>query len=180
MPGLLPSAPDPPQVPPSPLEERRFTSGEGIEIRPFKGPEPALPDTREEEFRRRYDAWRAQTVGSIPEFIVWEFLVHIKKQIEGIDFSFQAPQFGGRTEFGGFVLDFYIVRPRYGWRVQGERFHSFFPQDRARDDVSKALLESRGIKILDLWEDDLLVRPIFVLEKAWNGEQVQNIRDVSG
>lgn len=170
----LPQFPDAPEVPPSPLEERRFSTG-GLELRPLAGPDIPIPKTEDEDFIRRYNAWVSRVgQGSIPEYIVWEFLVYIKKQIENVDFVFQSPLFGGRTELGGFVLDYYFPLKETGWRIQGERFHLLFAQDRARDILSRALLEGRGIRVLDLYEDDLLTRAAFTLNAAWEGRELQN------
>lgn len=168
----LPQFPSAPEVPSPPFPERRFQA-DGLEIRPLAGPDIPIPSNEDEDFNRRYDAWHARTNGSLPEYIVYEFLVFKKKQIEGIDFVFQHPLFGGRTEFGGFVLDFFLVFRSEGWRVMGERFHLLQVQDRARDLVAKALLESRGIRVIDLFENDLLTRTEFVLRLAWEGREVQ-------
>jgi hypothetical protein len=103
----------------------------------------------------------------LPEFIVWEFLTIEKKQQVEIDFIFQRSIFGGRTRFGGFILDYFLITRREGWRVMGERFHLEQPLDRARDAIAKIQLLAQGIKIIDLWEDDLLTRRDFVLSLAW-------------
>ena len=166
-----PQFPSPPSVPEPPRTERRFQVAE-IEIRPLAGPDIPLPPEGDEEVRRRFDVWRARTSGSLPEFIVYEWLTFVKKQVEGVDYLFQHPLLGGRTEFGGFVLDFYFPIKRTGWRIQGERFHLLQTRDRARDAIAKALLEGRGIKTLDLWEDDILTRTNFVLNSAWEGREL--------
>lgn len=168
----LPQFPAPARVPEVPFLERRFRLG-GLEIRPLAGPDIEIPGTEDEDLLRRYQVWHARTNGSLPEFIVYEFLVFKKKQIEGVDFFFQHPLLGGRTEFGGFVLDFFFPLRSAGWRVMGERYHLLQAQDRARDLIAKQLLESRGIQIIDLWEGDLLVRAEYVLKLAWEGREVQ-------
>lgn len=173
--GALPSFPTPPEVPQTPLEERRFEAA-GLELRPLRGPTIPVPGEQDEELQRRFEEWKAEhgyTQASLPEFIAWEFLVYRKKQVEGVDFLFQSPYFGGRTEFGGFVLDFYLVIQKYAWRIQGERFHIFFPRDRARDLIARAQLEGEGITVIDIFENDVLVRPDFILELAWNGQEAQ-------
>ena len=44
---------------------------------------------------------------------------------------------------------------------------------------AKQLLAQRGISpMIDLWEDDLLTRPVFVIEKALKGLQVGERRPV--
>ena len=179
--GTFTNFPEPPEVPESPLLSRRFrVPGLAFELRPLTGPAIDIPAEQDEELQARFEAFKAglgQLI-SLPEFIAFEFLLYKKQQIENVDFTFQSPILGGRTEFGGFVLDFFIIGPRYGWRIQGERWHLLQPASRARDDVARALLESDGIRVIDLWEDDVITRSDFVLEKAWMGEQVKNVRDV--
>lgn len=168
----LPLFPSPPEIPEPPFPERRFRVA-GLELRPLAGPDIPIPANEDEDFLRRFEAWHARTNGSLPEYIVWEFLVFEKKLVEGLDFYFQHPLFGGRTEFGGFVLDFFFPARSAGWRVHGERYHLLQTEDRARDAVAETLLESRGIQVIDLWENDLLTRPEFVLKAAWEGREAQ-------
>lgn len=131
---------------------------------------PETPETvpeQEEDFLRRFNQWRASTNGSVPEFIVWEFLVITKNQVPGFDFIFQHPVLGGRTKFGGYILDYFFNMRQEGWRIQGERFHLEKPRDRARDQLARVQLSARGLHVVDLWEDDLMSRPEFVLNLAW-------------
>lgn len=139
----------------------------GEELRPLAGPEIPIVEEQEEAFLARFEAWREQTGGSLPEFVVWEFLTVNKRQQPGTDFVYQHPLFGGRTRFGGYLLDFYFPDRREGWNVQGERYHLEAPASRARDAIMKARLTAEGLKVLLLWEDDLLTRPDFVLTLAW-------------
>lgn len=170
----LPRAPIAPDFPATPFPHRRVeVPGTELEIRPLAGPEIEIPSNEDEDFLRRFDAWHARTNGSLVEFIVYEFLVFKKKQVEGLDFHFQHPLHGGRTEFGGFVLDFFFPQRSAGWRVMGERYHLLQAEDRARDLIAKTILEGRRIQVIDLWENDLLTRPDLVLRLAWEGREVQ-------
>lgn len=94
--------------------------------------------------------------------------------------TFQHPQLGGRTEFGGFVLDFFLILRRAGWRVLGRRYHLLQAEDRARDLIVEQLLEERGIEVINLWDDDLLVRADYVLNLAWEGREVTERRPGAG
>ena len=157
------TAPEKPEIPGAAATVER----EGRALTPLAPrPIPIEPE-QEQAFLARFDAWRSQTNGSLPEFIVWEFLVKDKKQIPGFDFIFQHPVLGGRTRFGGYILDFFFNLRQEGWRVQGERFHLEKPSDRARDQIARQQLSNRGLHIIDLWEDDLISRPLFVLNAAW-------------
>ena len=130
-----------------------------------------LPEGDNEQTTQRYNAWNSFYGGSLPEFIAWEYLVLKRKQVLGLDFLFQAPFLGGRTQFGGFVLDFFLIGPRVGWMIQGERYHLLNPNDRAKNAIVKMMLARQAIRALELWEDDLLTRPEFVLDAAFYREE---------
>jgi len=156
-----------PRQPETPGREQTFTRA-GLTLRPFTAPAIDIVDEADEAFISRYEGWRAIFNGSIPEFIVWEFLTINKKLKHVFDFVFQHPLFGGRTRFGGFILDYFFHMKREGWRVQGKRFHIEQPTDRARDAIMQVQLEKVGIRIIDLHEDDLLTRRDFVLNLAFD------------
>ena len=152
-----------------PLRQRAFERA-GRVISPFSGIRTRIPVPEEgsEFFEQKYAEWRQIFNGSKPEFIVWEFLTLRKKQRNQIDFFFQHPLLGGRTRFGGFILDFFFPVRREAWRIQGERFHLLRAKDRAKDSISRVIISGRGLKVIDLWEIDLLTRPNFVLDLAWD------------
>ena len=156
------------RTPLAPFKRPRVPGAEAAEAGPLAGPAIPISPEQDEALLARYETWKAKWSGSLPEFIVWEFLTITKRQIESHDFVFQHPMFGGRTKFGGFLLDFYLVYRNEGWRVQGERWHLVKPEDRARDALAKVQLAGRGMKIIDLWENDLLMRREFVLNLAWD------------
>jgi len=165
---VMPVAPRVPRAP----ERRRTFQREGREQRPFKIEIP-LPPEDDERLWAEFVPWHEETNGSFPEFIVWKWLINEKRQRQNIDFYYQHPMFGGRTVYGGFLLDFFFPMKSMGWRVMGLRWHLIKPRDRARDLVSKQQLEGRGIHIVDLWEDDILNRREYTLEKAWRGFSLQ-------
>lgn len=128
------------------------------------------------EDERREERWRAwqqspdaagKGSASMMEFMVWEFLVYKKRQIEGEDFIYQYPLLGGRTQFGGFVADFYFPLRQEVWNPAGLQFHWVDAQHRARDTLAKKILAGRGVKLIYLYEDDMLQRPDYVLNLAW-------------
>ncbi len=156
-----------PKVPKVPLRSRAFTL-QGRTIDPLSGPDIPIQETQNDEFLGRYEGWRATYNGSIPEFIVWEYLTIQKKQEVGLDFDFQSPFFGGRNRFGGFIADFFFPQKQEIWRVNGERFHLAKPRDRAKDALAKVQFIQDGFSVVDLWEDDLLTRATFVLDLAFD------------
>ena len=155
-----------PRVPAVPLRSRAFELL-GRKIDPF-GSDIPIQDVQNEDFLRRYSEWRARFNGSVPEFIVWEFLTKTKGLKHGLDFDFQSPFFGGRTIFGGFIADFVFPDKREIWRVNGERFHLMKPRDRAKDALAKVQFIQDGFIVIDLWEDDLFTRARFVLNLAFD------------
>jgi very-short-patch-repair endonuclease len=156
----MPAMPKPPKPP-------------KIELRTY---EPL--ETEMERTEARWRAWQAspEAAGkgsaSILEFMAWEFLVYKKKQIEDVDFIYQYPLAGGRTQFGGFVADFFFPARNLVWNPAGLQFHWTKPEHRGRDILATQVLGARGIKVIYLWEDDMLQRPDYTLEKAWQGEQI--------
>lgn len=125
--------------------------------------------TQEEIDNAEYQAWGR---GTKPEFIVWKYLTQTKHLKEGEDFVFQSSMFGGRSIFGGIVLDFYIPASNMAWRVQGEEFHLLLVKDRIHDMVTRIELEQRGMVVVDLWVRDLLSQAQYVLDLAWQGQEV--------
>jgi hypothetical protein len=126
--------------------------------------------SQEEVDNAEYAAWGMR--GTKPEFIVWKYLVRNKHLKPDVDFSFQSSMFGGRRIFGGMVLDFYIPALNMAWRVQGEEFHLLLTKDRVHDKITRIQLEQRGMVVVDLWVRDLLSRPLYVLDLAWQGHEV--------
>ena len=160
-----------PRVPQAGKRRRDFIY-DGRELRPLKGAEVPIPGDQDDDLLARWEAWRLRYNGSLPEFICWEWLVYRKRLIEGVDFIFQYGILGGRTQFGGFVLDFYFPSRRMAWLIQGLRWHLVKTQDRARDIMAKAILTGRGLTAIELFEDDLFNRSTYTLDHAWRGEQV--------
>ena len=156
-----------PKVPKVPLRSRAFEL-QGRKIDPLSGPDIPIQEVQNEDFLARYSVWRGTYNGSVPEFIVWEYLTRKRGQRVNVDFDFQSPFFGGRTRFGGFIADFFFPRKQEIWRVNGERFHLEKPKDRAKDALAKVQFLQQGYAVLDLWEDDLLTRAQFVLDLAFD------------
>jgi very-short-patch-repair endonuclease len=150
----------------------------------FGGLPPDIPVPNTEpipDFERRLAQWQAvYPAGSVPEFIVWDYLTRIKGWRPGIEFEYQLPIIGGRTRFGGFVADYYIRPGNMVWNVQGLRYHLEQARDRAKVQAQAAELTSRGYTVIQLWEDDLLERPEYVLEAALRGQESNRHKDEAG
>lgn len=132
---------------------------------------PTAADFNEEE----YQQWYVRYGGTRPEWLVWRYLVKRKKMQEGSDFIYQSPRNGGRSVFGGSVVDFEITGARLFWRVQGERFHSS-PDEFAHDQIQRLLLNRNGWKVIDLWAEDIASATSRVIEAALNGQELAGPR----
>jgi very-short-patch-repair endonuclease len=153
--------------------KRRARGRSTKQVRSLPLPPPQIPvPSTETAFIARYQSWGGIGRGTIPEFIAWSWLVDKKKLKENIDFLFQSSQFGGRRVLGGQVVDFLLIRQNVVWRIQGEFFHLRDPNKRAQDVTQKIKLIGQGYRVVDLWGVDLLTRPDFVLEKAYNGQEI--------
>ncbi len=147
-------------------------------------PRPRLTNSVAADFQERFNAWRHSSpkyaAGSVPEFIVFDYLVRVKRWKDGFDFKYQYGLFGGRTQYGGFVLDFYIIHGNLAWNVQGLKYHLERTQDRAKVNIQNALLSQRGLRVVSLWEDDLQERPEFTIQAALRGQSTNRHSDNQG
>lgn len=93
---------------------------------------------------------------TLPEAIVYIYLEEMRET-----FEFQGDVAGGRSQYGGAVIDFYLPLNAIIFRVQGDYWHSL-PGARERDLVQKEILEGsvingrRTTAVVDLWESQLL------------------------
>jgi len=87
-------------------------------------------------------------------------------------FEFQVSMLGGRFSLGGAVIDFLFPDRYLAWRLQGDYFHTGVEKE-GSDAIQRALLESMGYQVVDLWGSDILDPDIRddVLEKALQGEE---------
>jgi hypothetical protein len=99
---------------------------------------------------------RAQqgVVGSLPERIIWKWLVG-----QRVPFEAQVGFFGGQQIKGGAIVDFFVwglaSRP-VCLRIQGSYWHGPMRPDRAsQDDYQATRLRERGYIVVDLWEPDV-------------------------
>ena len=79
----------------------------------------------------------------------------------------EVPFFGGRSVKGGQVADIFIRNMGNNGtvvRVQGEYWHRREGSE-ARDDAQSLLLMSRGIRVVDVWENDIKTRLSWVIEQ---------------
>ena len=94
-----------------------------------------------------------QRKGSLPERIVYKYLITQMKFAEGIEFDFQAAQEGGRMDLGGFVADFVFPVLKLVIQVQGV-WHKEWLQGR-KDEQQQDVLAEFGYWVEYIWEDEI-------------------------
>ena len=107
--------------------------------------------------------------GSTPEWAFYASLAQLGYH-DGVDFTYQAEQMGGRLDKGGAILDFLFSNPpNLAVNVQGVYYHYEFGADtKARDIMAKAQMAGQGITLIFIDEDDLLQDPSYYIDEALN------------
>ena len=102
-----------------------------------------------------------------PEEICYNELVR-RGLREGVDFTFQTAQFGGRLDRGGIIVDFdFINPPDLAFAVQGEYFHyQLRGGTRLQDLAVREELALLGQTLIFIDEGDLLRDPQWVVGEA--------------
>ena len=109
--------------------------------------------------------------GSWPEYVCYR---ELRKQgyEEGLDFSFQSSQLGGRQELGGVVIDFLFRNPpALAVEVNGRYYHYNRSDQQAgissgRDAYVRAQMASLGFKVVFIDDSDLLNDPPYYVREA--------------
>lgn len=122
--------------------------------------------------------------GTLPERIVYKYLISVLRLQPGADFDFQTSLFGGRLELGGIVADFMFNYQKIVLQVQGPT-HTQFIRTR-KDDEQWSALAAMGYTVYFLEEKDIyselkfdqIMRKIFFLGRGggggtWQGYQEQ-------
>lgn len=143
-----------------------------VQFIPGQTPREVLPPDYEENRYQRWQAFRERAHRSYPEFIAEEWLTQVKKLQRGVDYIPQYGLSGGRSFLGGQVIDVYFPQKQMGWMIQGLHYHHTEPEQRGRDALAKITLLERGIQPIEIFEDDIIQRTNYTLERAYNGIQV--------
>jgi very-short-patch-repair endonuclease len=116
-----------------------------------------------------------QVLGTLPERIVYFYLVYHLHMTSGIEFDFQSSQQGGRTELGGMVADFLFPYLRLVIQVQGQTHNGFLQHK--KDQQQTDILAEMGYYVEAIWEEDIydeyrfeeIMRRIFNLASSVGG-----------
>ncbi len=99
----------------------------------------------------------------------WALTVPLKKK-DGLDFSFQSGFFGGRSTFGGIIVDFIMIDgSRIGMDIQGEHWHYGQSEMIAEAILRRARMESYGWTLVFVDGDDIRSNPVYYVREALNG-----------
>jgi very-short-patch-repair endonuclease len=86
--------------------------------------------------------------GTLPERIVFRYLVERLGMISGVDFDFQTSLSGGRLELGGVVVDYTFQFLKIALQVQGPT-HNALARFR-KDEEQRLFLEQMGYSVIFL------------------------------
>jgi len=89
--------------------------------------------------------------GTLPERIVYKYLVDRLKLVSGIDFDFQSSLLGGRLELGGIVADFLFPLLKIVIQVQGPTHDTFLR--RAKDIEQVGNLTEMGYLVFEITDE---------------------------
>lgn len=105
--------------------------------------------------------------GSTPEWAFYASLAQLGYH-DGVDFTYQSEQMGGRLDKGGAILDFLFSNPpNLAVNVQGVYYHYEFGADtKARDIMAREAMAGQGITLIFVDEDDLEQDPLGVTRNA--------------
>lgn len=92
--------------------------------------------------------------GSRPEFLCYQALTRLGLVLNE-DYTFQSAQFGGRTERGGLVVDFFFNNPPdLAFSVLSAYFH-YELATQANDIMSREILAASGTTLIFIDDTDL-------------------------
>ena len=103
-------------------------------------------------------------VASKPEKAIYNALKRL-----GITFEFQSSLLGGRQWLGGVVADFYLPENNLIISCLGLYWHYTQPDRITKDKIQGIALETRGIKVIFIDEDDALRNALFYVSEALRG-----------
>lgn len=113
----------------------------------------------EGDVRERRAIPKEQRRGTLPERIVYYYLVNSLHMQDGVEFTFQTSMDGGRLEMGGMVADFVFETRRLVLNVQGST-HKEYLRGR-KDEEQENILADMGYSVVYLWEDEIYNEILF-------------------
>lgn len=113
--------------------------------------------------------------GTLPERIIYRWVVSVAKMVPGFDFDFQASEQGGRVEMGGLVVDFLFPYLMIALNPLGPTHNQFGQMKKDEEQIS--ILAHMGYTVYMIPEADVynefifenLMRRIFNFEHLGSG-----------
>lgn len=103
--------------------------------------------------------------GSRPEWLVYNALLKLGYKDR---FTYQSPALGGRQVKGGAIIDFLIDDLNLAINVTSRYWHYQTTPKRMADELQRAALEGRGLRVVYIDEADILRSPIYYVSEALN------------
>jgi len=97
--------------------------------------------------------------GTLPERILYKYLVERMHMMPGVDFTFQTSLVGGRIVLGGIVADFMFPLLRIVIQIQGPTHRDFLRM--RKDQEQTAILEDFGYKVYGIDDSTVYNAPLF-------------------
>lgn len=97
--------------------------------------------------------------GTLPERIVYKWLVSMMRFIPDVDFDFQSSLQGGRMELGGILADFLFPNIKIIIQVQGPT-HKVFLRS-MKDEEQRQLLAEMGYTVYEIGLDTIYNEDLF-------------------
>ena len=105
-------------------------------------------------------AWpKSRIRGTLPERIIYKYLVETMRFQEGSDFDFQSSLQGGRIDTGGIVADFLFKTLRIVLNPLGPTHYEFLRMK--KDDEQISALEEMGYQVYMIPEEDVYNEYVF-------------------
>jgi hypothetical protein len=102
-------------------------------------------------------------------YVYWALTIPLKKK-EGVDFTYQAGRFGGRSELGGIALDFLMIDGSgIGIDVFGEHWHYGKAEQLADAVMRRERCRAAGIELIFIDGEDVKRSPLYYTKEALNG-----------
>ncbi len=117
----------------------------------------------------QYPAAPANWAGSKPEWAIYWALTQSLKMVEGEDFYYQWDVYGGRTQYGGAVVDFFVPDLMVAIGVQSKFYHSQVVAQRMQDEMIRMSLEGDGVRLVYIDETDAINDPVYYTKEALAG-----------
>ena len=99
-----------------------------------------------------------------PERMVYNELTRL-----GIGFDFQSSFYGGRLQRGGLIVDFYIPDRNLAINIQSFYWHYSIPDRIVQDRMQQVEMESQGISIIYIDEEDVRSNVRYYVAEALEG-----------